>query len=298
MYIKIIPFNIIITFFFLIKICKSDNQCDYDTPIYKDSSCQLVYCTESQFKDETCIIKNNKMKSQWMNNIIVFNEVKYRYCNIVINSQGDLIAEYSTEENNGIRLFYALKQNGNIYFTNSENAEIPTKKIIVGVGGSTPIRLESENFLITLNNTEDTNQYLISISYYTGYIELFDLDLNLISLLSSDDFTGYRIYSRRSQLIELNINDNEKQYLHLFVGQIKNTNGPYDIVLHRYSFSSNIISNTNAYSILKTAKKESVFSSRIISAYINSDQIIIFYLNFGFYISIYDLDLVEKKIIK
>ena len=295
LYIKITHFNIFITFILIRNLSKSDNQCEYDSPIYKDSSCQLVYCTENQFLDGTCVIKNNIIKTQWMNNIIVFNDKKYRYCNFVINSKGDLIAEYSTEEKNGIRLFYVLKQNGNFYFKDSENTAIPTKKITVGDWGITPARSDSENILISLNITDDNNQYLISISYSTGSIELYDLDLNLQSFLSSEDFTGYNIYSKRSQLIELNINDNEKQYLHVFVGQIKNTNGPYDIVLHKYSFYSNIISEPDGYNIIKTAKIENVFKSRAVSAYINSKQIIIFYCDNGFYISIYDFDLNEKK---
>ena len=35
------------------------------------------------------------------------------------------------------------------------------------------------------------------------------------------DFNNYVIYSYKSQLIELNTNTNEKEYLHIFEGQLK-----------------------------------------------------------------------------
>ena len=49
LYIKINPFNLITSFILIINLSIFKCQCEYDKPIYKDSSCQLVYCTKNQY---------------------------------------------------------------------------------------------------------------------------------------------------------------------------------------------------------------------------------------------------------
>ena len=96
--IKSIIFDLITILIFLIKISLSECNCDLNTPIKKSGTCQLIYCTEDEFKSEVCIIDNEIIKTQWLTNIIYFNDNKFRYCSVAVNSKGDIVAEFSTEE--------------------------------------------------------------------------------------------------------------------------------------------------------------------------------------------------------
>ena len=276
-------------FIFIIDLSLSNCECQVDSPILKNNSCQLFYCSKEDFENEICIIDNEIIKTQWLNNLLLFNEKNYRYCSFALNSQGDLIAELSTEEANGVRLFYGLKKDGTSFFKNSYTY---TKIITNKDDNEHPIRYESENIFISLNNTKE---YLISTSIFLGNTELFDFEENIESFITTCNFTGYNIYSTKNQIIELN---NRKEYLHIFIGREK-TNEEYNnffLVLNKYSFYSNVINDDEGYSIIQQETKENVFSSRAISGYkTDSNLIIIFYYNFNFNIAIYDKDLNPLK---
>ena len=285
-------FLLMILFIFIINLSLLNCDCQVDTPILKNSICQLIYCSEEDFKNGICLIKNEIIETQWLNNIILFKDQKFRFCNFAINSKGDLIEELSPEEANGIRLFYGLKKDGTFYFNNSY---ICTK--ILSNENEHPVRYESENIFVSLNDTNKNNDYLISISLYLGGTELFDFEENIESFISTCDFTGYNIYSTRNQIIELINDNNEKEYLHMFVGREKNNNNfnNFFIVLHKYSFYKNIINNNDGYSISKSEIISNVYSSRAISGYkTDPNLIIIFYYHNQFRIAVYDIDLNKK----
>ena len=138
----------------------------------------------------------------------------------------------------GIRVFYWLNQDGSFYFENENGERTPTKIIIVkNNNGTFPIRYESQIITISINNIE----YLISISLYTWMVELYDFESSNVYLISTMDFTGYNIHSNLGSLIEI-INDDSKQYLHTFIGQIKGDNSYQNFYLmsQKYSFWINI----------------------------------------------------------
>ena len=296
--IKIFSFYII-KFFILNNIFTITNcECSVDAPIIKNGRCTLVYCTENDFNNNICKIDNKIVKTQWLNNLIIFNDNKYRYCNFAINSKGDMIAEYSTEETNGKRLFYGLKKNGDFFFKNSNNTEIITVKD----GNSYPTRYEAANIFISLNDTNYTDEYLISFSLYHGYTELFDFESNTHSFVKTEDLAGYVVHSKRSQLIEIKKNiSNDTKYLYIFVGRKKNDFSffhNYYIGLIEYTFLNSNISYENGYIITNKLIIDNAFGSRIISGYkTDTGMIVLFFcLNINkIRINIYDLDLNEKN---
>jgi len=297
---KLLSFYIIKLFIFNNIFSFSKCECDRDTPIIKNEECTLVYCTETEFNNNICKIDNKIVKTQWLNNLIIFDDNKYRYCNFAINSKGDMIAEYSTEEANGIRLFYGLKKNGNFYFKNSNNSEISTTNITVKDGNTSPTRYEATNIFISLNNTDSTDEYLISFSLYHGYTELFDFESNRHSFVKTEDMTGYVIHSTRNQLIEIKNNiSKDIKYLHIFVGQKKN-NLSYQnfyVVLYEYTFLSNTISYENGYIISNELIINNAYGSRIVSGYKTDCMIVLFFFTKEkkIKINIYDFDLNEKN---
>ena len=120
------------------------SECDRNSPILKDEECQLIYCSEDDFSSGVCSINNTIIKKQWLNDIKIFNDSKLRYCSLTINSKNDMIAEFSQEEADGIRVFYGLKQNGDFYFKNEINESISTKIIKMENCGNDPNRYESD----------------------------------------------------------------------------------------------------------------------------------------------------------
>ena len=175
-----IIFDLITFFLFAITISFSDCSCGLDTPILINGECKLQYCTEAQYINEECLIDNDITKTQWLSSIIRFDDI-YRFGSFAINSKGDMIVEFSVEhDTSGKRLFYGLKQDGNYFFKNSDGSETPTK--ISSINDSS-YRCESKHFFISLNNIEDINEYLISVSIYYGNVELFDFESNVNSFV-------------------------------------------------------------------------------------------------------------------
>ena len=289
-------FHLITIFIFSMKIIFSDCNCDLNTPIKKNGECQLIYCTEEEYKNENCIIDNDIIKTQWLNSIIFFDSNKYRYGSIAVNSKGDMIAEFSTEENNGIRLFYGLKKDGNYYFKNSDNSETPTKLITIQKDNQFSIRYESNNIFISLNTVDDSNEYLMSISIYTGNVELYDLESNVCSFIQTIDFTGYLIYTFLNQIIKLNDidGDDKKQYLNIIVGQKKDDCVAYQnfyLVLQIYSFSKINININDGYTI-EDSYEMYITAFRSVSGYVSdSNLIVIFYFYNAFNIATFNYNL-------
>ena len=112
-------------------------ECDKDTPILTQNGCEIKYCTKENFASGECSVNNTIIKTQWLNNIILFDFDKLRFGSFTINSKGDLIFECSTDEN-GIRLFYWLNKNGSYHFENENGEKVPTKTIIVKDGNQYP----------------------------------------------------------------------------------------------------------------------------------------------------------------
>ena len=111
---KIIKWELLISFYLIFLFLKGQIfikcNCGKENPINKNGQCKSIYCTENEFKNNICSIDNDIIKTQWLNNFIIFNEYRYRFINMVINDEGDLILETSPEETNGQRLFYRLKK--------------------------------------------------------------------------------------------------------------------------------------------------------------------------------------------
>ena len=270
----------------------SECSCERNNPIYKNGQCQSTFCTEAEFKNNICSIENDIIKTQWLNNFIVFDEYNYRFTNKVINDEGDFILITSPWHNNGVRLFYVLKKNGAFYFKNDGKKEYSTKTIVARDGDSPLSRYFSQVFLIkTKNNSFNPNkQFLVSISSYYGNFELYDLeDENLlVSKLPVLNFTKHIIATFRDSLIELP----NSEYLYTFIGQ-KYENEFY-LYSQKYSFLDKDINieNINEKCTINTIEKTNIWFARIISSFIlDTNNIILFYYDKSHDIKIELLDL-------
>ena len=69
----------------------NSDECEFDKPIKIENNCLSTYCTKSQFKSGDCIISNSKVKTQWLNNIILVGERDFLYVTLKTSSNGQLI---------------------------------------------------------------------------------------------------------------------------------------------------------------------------------------------------------------
>jgi hypothetical protein len=173
---KYLSINFIFQTIFIFLIYKKFIKCVClkDNPIKINGTCNLQFCNESDFKSGICSIDNEIIKTQWLNNFIIFDEYRYRFSYMAINKKGDFILETSPEDLNGVRLFFGLKKNGRYYFKNSNNEEIPTKKIVVlddNKNNEGAMRYESNLFFIKIKNEklEENKEFLVSISTFEGF---------------------------------------------------------------------------------------------------------------------------------
>lgn len=88
-------------------------------PVLFNGECVLKNCSEEEFKENICPVNNSLIKTQWLNNIIIFGEINFRYINLVTYLNGDFIALSSTNTPSPKRAFYGLKSNGRYLFKNN-----------------------------------------------------------------------------------------------------------------------------------------------------------------------------------
>ena len=272
-------------FIFLKQIIFSRCSCDRDNPIYNNNLCQLIYCTENEFQSNICRIDNDIIKTQWLNNFIDFKEYRYRFTTLLVNDEGDLILFSSPEELNGQRLFYRITKDGRPYYKNNNNEEIFSKnKIVLDGDNNGALRYESQVFLIKVvnDNYDENRQFLVSISLFQGFMEIYDIDNNDIpfSIVSIYDFCDIEIYSRKGSIIEL---DN-KQYLYFLSGKNYKT-GAFYLSLKKFQFFDINLNkdNINEKCIIEDKKLIGIQFSRIQSAFkTEQNKIILFYLSFDF----------------
>ena len=130
-----------------------------------------------------------------------------------------------------------------------------------------------------IQNNDENKQFLVSISLYYGFMEIYDLDNDNISFskISVWDFGGYIIYSIKGSIIEL---DN-KEYLYFFMAQSYN-DWKYYAVLKKFVFFDNNINkeNINENSLIEDKIKINTRFFRVVSAFkTESNQIILLYIS-------------------
>ena len=193
-----------------------------------------------------------------------------------INKKGDMIIEYSSLNS---RLFYGMRKNGEGFFNG---------KYIQILNNVTGKRYESLNSFISLNNSEDDTQYLISLGANETIVELYDIekDLNNESnyrMNITADILGNSVYSFVNTLIELN---NGTEYFFFYI---------YDhtYMLQVLSFSGlnleNIILRKKATSPGLTGNVENRMVDGII---VNEEYILLLFINENsYYLNTFDLNL-------
>ena len=221
---KIALCYLIYIFTFITKIRISKSQCEKTTPYLRNNICSSNICEDNELLDNSCIIGNSIIKTQWINNILIFNESNYWSGEFAVNDDGDMIIEYSSKGFE--RLFYGLKNDGSYYFNNDSNH---TK--IINIESS--YRFESKNIFIYINN----KQYLFSIGTFISVSELYDLEnIDAYSIKGTSEFLGFEIFSYAYSILKLETSS-PKEYL--IICTYTNSDEGDTIALKKFSFNQN-----------------------------------------------------------
>ena len=162
------------------------------------------------------------------NNIITLNHSKYKAGNFAKNKNGDLIIEFSSEdEKYSKRLFYGMTKDGRYYFMNqtsyTQELNININEIIDMYEYYNFFNIyDSKNLFVTVKNEPNNkNQYLFSINSYYSIVELHNLINNSYYLWNFNDFfnlneTEY-FFPYETILFELKESKKDFPYLIVFI---------------------------------------------------------------------------------
>ena len=145
-------------------------ECPMDKPIIKDRKCSSIYCTDSEYKFETCIIYNQIIKDQWLNKTHIFSELPTSSISIaddtIENQKIILFAQNMNREKGFIEKYmYGFYKNGTgIFYNKNKNSFESFKKIDFTENGKlidkiSYIEMNNNGYLLT--TPIENNLYLI-----------------------------------------------------------------------------------------------------------------------------------------
>jgi len=151
--------------------------------LFKDYNCQPAD-PNPIIPDATCNDDPSLDNIQCFDNIIKFDHKNYQTSNFAKNKNGDLIIEFSEDnEISSSRLFYGLTNDGRYYFKNqsSYTYELNIDNDILEDFGYFyfDLNYKTTNLFVSIKNDPNKgNQYLFSINSYYSIVELHDFNNN------------------------------------------------------------------------------------------------------------------------
>ena len=220
-------------------------------------------------KCNSCNSNKQISNSDCFNDIIQFDQDKYRAGHACVTKEGDLLIEYSIDDDSSKRLFYGLKSNGRNYFDGNSFIKI----IDLGNDEGVKPRFESMNRLIKINDgTNNDKEYLLSISTYRTLVELYDLSTFNFVKRNSIQYIGHQIFSFHFPILEKIIGGNYYYFCafshsvnFLEDGVLKGFEEGNSSTIIKFSFSSLDFDTTQ---LTSQTIEEINFSERIISSFI------------------------------
>ena len=202
-------------------------------------------------KCSTCSRDNSIYLKTCFNDVLLFNNKKYRAGHFVTYKNKDMIAEFSDDGglsgvNDGFsRIFYGLKSNGRYYFPN----ESPTWEISnIGNIGSARGRYESFNMIVyTEDDLKRENEILFSISSYNSLTELHFINNKTYTYTKTTSFVSRTLFSFQYNMVEVEYNNKIFYFIAFTHSSSDERNGDL-IDIKKFGFKSFSFSDYNSYS--------------------------------------------------
>ena len=182
-----ILFNLI-NIFHIIKA--SNSNCPKEKPFLMLESGECRQNSSNCLNSKECSINNKIVKTQWLNNFIMFGELSYTYIYFGAYSNGDMIVETASYPFIPKRIFYGLKKNGRPFFRNkTNNKETPFYSI--NINNINNMTTEATAAIIKLSGEDNQGkEYFMAVSKRSGNAELFDFDKDVVYIKTVSFFTN------------------------------------------------------------------------------------------------------------
>ena len=262
-----------ILIFNMIKLC-SFIQCDRDKPFLKEDTC-IPSCKTEEINKGICIINNDIIKAQWLNNIIIIGGKEFIYVNVESSETNNLYYLVSSFPASNERMFYILNNEGYGLFDKNNpfitlKVDDPEKKG----------RFESDLLLIKLFSSDDNKEYLMSLSLGVQNVELYDFyNKNIYSNSMEKTFGQTNINTLIGSHLKLKLFSEQNQNIYLFgilAHKYPTSAGEPNLFLKKVKLYSLDISNNNNFSYETQNIKCS--KTRMISCYETSKNFIVCFL--------------------
>ena len=144
---------------------------------------------KEDFSSGKCIIKNDIIKTQWLNNIIVIGDYDFRYVTFASYPNEDMVIETTSYPPKNTRKFYGIKRNGRpLFVKNSTETPYYTADVGDKIGN-----FESTSIIV---KTTDNKEFFLSISKLECAAEMFNFQTDKILRNKVYKFSGnYYVYS-------------------------------------------------------------------------------------------------------
>ena len=274
-------FIVFLNLIFILIIKNVVTECPVNTPILISGQCKLKYCSKAEFDSKYCKINNTIIKTQWLNNIIQIGGLTYRYINFASYSNGDMVIETTCYPGKPKRYFYGLKKNGRPFFYNKNSQEETPYYLKETNEQQTSHKGKYEAEAIVIKSSEtgegNGNEYLLSVSKFDCYAELFDFKNDKIYYKTLQQLTSFNNVKTFRHAIFPYKNDNNNNYYYFF-GFTSDTNPDYNqnlVIYFQKQYFSSITEFSNRQSLFGSTQTIQNGYGKIISSFQTSSGLII-----------------------
>ena len=176
--------SIIRLILFFISLDSTLNYCNNRSEpiLLKESNeCVMKYCTEENFKNNICIIDNDIIRTQWLNNIINFGDENCRFTKIAKYSNGDMVAISQINPGDSYAAyFYGLKENGRPLFIKNgkETPYNPLNNYIISQYDNFEY---DESEVLVVKNKTNGKEFILILGRLSNFTEFYNFDNNIDS---------------------------------------------------------------------------------------------------------------------
>ena len=247
-----------------------------EKPLLKNEQC-VSSCEFDEINTGTCIIENDIIKTQILNNIFKIGLADCAYVNLATSEKNDLYFLTASYSQNNIRKFYLLNNEG--YSLINEDPYL-SFEVSNNAG-----KFESEIFTMKLYESNDDKEYLVSLSKAAQNIEIYDFNQNEYQYYMDTIVNVFNIpynnYQNIGVHLKLKVPAKEKknEYLISFIackGETCDEESSHIYLMKTKFTSLNIISIKPEFTYTKFEN----YFSKVVSCYeTEKNYLICFYIN-------------------
>ena len=246
------------------------SECPKELPILKDNNCSSILCEDEEFNLGLCTINNSIIKTQWLNNIIKFENTNGEVFLDVSKDLDKLVFSTILPDNNE-RIIYVEDINKRFFFQNYNNEKKSFIKKSLGIIQNTEI--SNKQICLAYNNYN----YIILINSNSD-IQILNLDLyenNYLFITQSNFLNENKTISGKSFYCK-NINTDDFYFASITAQENNSSNYSLSLFSHKLLEEGDELMPIYLYSYEITDIK-----GEYISCFVNTNNIYFscFYLN-------------------